>query len=839
MKYTLDGARAGLFAGLILSAWASSHASAHLGDASSTTFFGVALGTIGLLALAYALGLGVALDAWRAALLGGAPAEREGAPARASSLAAASLGALLVGVGTGGVHAVVTSSFARVTFQSLGLALTAGALAVVVAVAWPLLARIVAFAPGLSLDDAMGGWRSDLRSDDPDATLSSRLSTVALDMRAAASLLLAPVLAGVVGAGVGVFHSTVASKAEGAGAQATRLAIAAAALTFALAVAWPILRKLVMAILSPLPLAKDGQTRPGATFAVVGLLALGALGVLGAGYTYAGRLEVFPAVTMNMTVAAALLPPVFMLALSRLDVKNPLWRLGVPAAAVSAVAFCAWGAWGWASQSPDMRNAVTSHGALVSPVAKQLQRFADSDSDGYANAMGAFDCDDSDPTSFPGARDVPGDGIDQDCSGADSPPPPFTEHPAYKATYIAVAAGKKAAIAKAQEIPDPPKNLVFVIVDTLRQDHLGYAGYSRDTSPNIDALAAESSIFTDAYATAPHTPRSIPCMFFSRYPSHMKWRGAQYNYPKVRPENLGWFEVLEEKGWENYGMSSHFYFEPKRGMGQGFKKWNNDGAGTIAESNEDIAAPRIWAKTAPLIDELGKKHAAGDAAPFSLFVHFFEPHGRWIKHKAHDFGTADTVAGRHINKYDSEIAYVDTYIGKLIDKLKAQGLYEDTVIVLTSDHGEAFKDHGLFFHGQNLYNEVIKVPLLIHVPGWKPRRVEGPVSLIDIAPTHLDLVGLTIPTDFESQSLTPAMLGQEPVPDRPVFSELLPYTNWKEHHKAVIHGDLKYVHVLTAGTKQLYDLKADPKEQKNLIRDPAYKDEATKMSGTLDAWMAR
>jgi arylsulfatase A-like enzyme len=837
MKHSLDGARAGLFAGLVLSAWASSHASAHLGDAPSSTFFGVALGTLGALALAYALGLGAALDAWRAALLGGSPKEAD--PARASSLAAASLAALIVGVGTGGVHAAVTGSFARVTFQSLGLALTAAGLSLAAAVAWPALARLASLAPGLSLDDAMGGWRSDLATDDPDASLSSRLLAPALDLRAAASLLLAPALAGLVGAGVGVFHSSVASKADGVSAQATRLAAAAAILTFALAVAWPILRKLVTAILSPLPLARDDQARPRATLATLGLLGLGALGVLAAGYSYAARLEVFPAATMNMTVAAALLPPAFMAALSRVDVKNPLWRLGVPVAAASSIAFCAWGAWGWASQSADMRNAVTSHGALVSPIAKQLQRFADADADGYADAMGAFDCDDSDPTSFPGARDVPGDGIDQDCSGADSPPPPFTEHPAYKATYIAVAAGKKAALAKAQEIPDPPRNLVFVIVDTLRQDHLGYAGYPRPTSPNIDALAAESSIFTDAYATAPHTPRSIPCMFFSRYPSHMKWRGAQYNYPKVRPENLGWFEVLADKGWENYGMSSHFYFEPKRGMGQGFKAWDNEGAGTIAESNEDIAAPRIWAKTEPLIAELGQKHAAGGAAPFSLFVHFFEPHGRWIKHKEHDFGTADTVAGRHINKYDSEIAYVDTYIGKLVASLKAQGLYEDTVIVLTSDHGEAFKDHGLFFHGQNLYNEVIKVPLLVRVPGWKPRRIEGPVSLIDLAPTHLDLVGLTIPTDFEGQSLAPAMLGQEPVPDRPVFSELLPYTNWKEHHKAVIHGDLKYIHVLTAGTTQLYDLKADPKEQENLIRDPAYEEKADRMRATLDAWMGR
>jgi len=465
-----------------------------------------------------------------------------------------------------------------------------------------------------------------------------------------------------------------------------------------------------------------------------------------------------------------------------------------------------------------------------------IERCIDRDGDGTFRNCEPFDCDDNNPEIFPGAKDVPGNGIDEDCSGKDAPLPSFEDHPSRKIVKRALDAANNAAIKKAEQIPDPPKNVVVILIDTLRADHMGFMGYERKTSPNIDALAAESIIFEDAYATAPHTPRSIPCLFFGRYPSHIKWRGGQYNYPKVRPENLSMFEVLQENGWKNYGFSSHFYFQEKRGMWQGFEAWDNEGAGTIAESNEDIASPRTWAKTEPKLAELAAASKKEGAAPFGVFLHLFEPHSRWIGHDEYDFGKGDTPAERHINNYDSEIAYVDAYVGKVVAKLKALGIYDDTVIILTSDHGEAFQDHGLFFHGQNLYDEVIKVPLLIRVPGWKPRRVEGPISLVDVAPTYLDLMDISVPQDFEGQSLVATMLGKAPVPDRPIFSELLPYTNWKEHHKVIIQGNLKYIRVLTSNTQQLYDLSKDPKEKNDLSR--TNKEDVEKMRAKLDAWMS-
>ena len=141
----------------------------------------------------------------------------------------------------------------------------------------------------------------------------------------------------------------------------------------------------------------------------------------------------------------------------------------------------------------------------------------------------------------------------------------------------------------------------------------------------------------------------------------------------------------------------------------------------------------------------------------------------------------------------------------------------------------------VLFHGQNLYDEVIKVPLLIRVPGWKPRRVEGPISLVDVAPTYLDLMDISVPQDFEGQSLVATMLGKAPVPDRPIFSELLPYTNWKEHHKSLIYGDKKLIKVFTAGTSELYDIEQDPAEQQNIASED--KESYQKLDRMLSDWI--
>ncbi|TXD31993.1 sulfatase-like hydrolase/transferase [Lujinxingia vulgaris] len=613
-----------------------------------------------------------------------------------------------------------------------------------------------------------------------------------VDRRVAAGLLSAPVMLAMIGGGVLGTHLVVTSKMVRVSFQALGLGLVSAGLAAGALVVAPLVYGGILWVVQRLGMG--GMW----TRLVAGVYGVGAVGALVVGYRWAAGLSVWDSATLQMGVAGVVLVPAVMWAMAKVSPASPVWRWGVPAVGAVLAVVCAALAPGWAVSSAAMRQATLRDAPLVSMIAPRL---VDVGSQG-GEAFAFEDCEEGEECADEGAQIA--------LTSA--------EHPARRAVQLAVAAGDKAQIDRFEAIPEPPKNLVMILVDTLRQDHMGYAGYERPTTPRIDALAEDATVFLNAYATSPHTPRSVPPLLFSNYASEMKWWGAQYNYPRVRPENVGMFEVLEAGGWRNQAFSSHFYFDERRNVHQGFERWDNEGALSIAESNDDIAAPRTWERLEPVIEQLGRerREKGDEAEPFSLFVHFFEPHARWIGHKEYDFGRGETTRERHINNYDSEIAFTDAYVGRVIDKLKEEGLYDEVVIVLTSDHGEAFNEHGHYFHGQTLYNPVIKVPLLVRVPGWFGRQVEGPVSIIDVAPTVVDLFGLTIPTEFGGRSMTDVMLGRAEVPERPVFSELLPYTNWKEHHRAVVLGNEKLIVNFTLGLEEYFDLSVDPGEQNNL-----------------------
>jgi arylsulfatase A-like enzyme len=464
--------------------------------------------------------------------------------------------------------------------------------------------------------------------------------------------------------------------------------------------------------------------------------------------------------------------------------------------------------------------ALTEHGRGARALVNLGRALLDADGDGYSAFLGGPDCDDSRADVNPAAPEIPGNGIDDNCLGGDRPLDPVASDPV-------APSGDAAAPAAAQRLAFQG-NLVIIAIDTLRADRLGAAGYRRDgtsLTPNLDRLIDESVYFERVWAQSPNTPRSFPSTFASRYPSQLLVDKPFANYSNPLPENVFVFEQLEDAGVVTRGHASHFYFDRAPGFAQGFTRFDNEGALDIAGSNKDIAAPRIVPRAEASLAELGK---AGGR--FALFVHLFEPHSTYVVHEGYTItekGTASLA-----QKYDYEIAYVDGWVGKLLEAIDREGLRDRTMVVVVSDHGEAFGVHSaygkkMFFHGQTLYDELLRVPLVVRVPGVAPRRVKDPVALVDLAPTIAEVMGVPSAPTFVGRSLVPAMLG-EALPPRPIFAELLRAPSWDHEARAVISPDGKHKLIARDGGYELYDLEADPEERRDLSRSDAATLEAMK-----------
>jgi arylsulfatase A-like enzyme len=468
------------------------------------------------------------------------------------------------------------------------------------------------------------------------------------------------------------------------------------------------------------------------------------------------------------------------------------------------------------SESSAVWKAV-SDGSMGLRFATAIARLmTDQDGDGFSARFGGGDCDDTRPDVYPGADDIPGDGIDQNCEGGDAvavaepaePEPPPPPPPPARG-----GGGAKAKPPAGDTGPGPFKgNILIVTIDAFRGDRLGMAGYGRppgrSLTPTLDALAKRGTYFRRAWSEAPNTPRSFPSILTSRYPSDIAWDKPTVNYPNLLPSNVTFFEGLAKAGFKNIGIFSHFYFTADRGISKAFAEWSDDGAGTIAESNRDIASPRIVPR---VIDRLRK--AAAHKERFALWTHLFEPHSSYMAHP--EFPPRLSGTAGLIEKYDYEIAYVDLWVKKLFAALVELGLADDTAVVVMADHGEAFGEHKIFFHGQDLFDEQLRVPLIIAIPGQTPHVFEDQVSLVDVGPTLLDLVGAPIPPSFRGKSLLPRIRGEER-PVRPIFSELMPATAWPHHAAMMVDGKYKVIHRISDRRWEMYDLATDPGEHRNL-----------------------
>ena len=269
-----------------------------------------------------------------------------------------------------------------------------------------------------------------------------------------------------------------------------------------------------------------------------------------------------------------------------------------------------------------------------------------------------------------------------------------------------------------------PKNLLWVTVDTLRHDHLECYGYEKETAPNLAAFASRGVLFENAYSQFPLTSFSFQSMFFSRYPEatplYRQMTGAKDFEGGCR--TLA--SMLSDRGYSTYSIpavSGAALREPiYKALALGFSGVEpDDGKAKTAEVQ--VAAAKRF------LEDRGED-------PFFLWLHLMDPHGPYVDHEAFGYSSDD------IGRYDSEISYLDGALGELLRSVKTLGRDRDTIIVINSDHGEAFGEHGTRFHGTTLYEEQVHIPLIIRVPGIAPGRIASTVGNIDIVPTVLDLL---------------------------------------------------------------------------------------------------
>ncbi len=321
-------------------------------------------------------------------------------------------------------------------------------------------------------------------------------------------------------------------------------------------------------------------------------------------------------------------------------------------------------------------------------------------------------------------------------------------------------------------------NIILIHVDALRPDHLGFNGYPRNTSPNIDALARESIVFTNAYCVWPHTSPSVASMMTSLYPSDTEVYGGISPLKKGVDTLPG---ILRDMDYRTVGFVSNANLDKTFNFDQGFEEYHE-----VWRKRADGSRDR-WigydAKT--VTNDILFWLNWFDSEPFFLWAFYIDPHGPYTPPTPYDTmfendilynQTVDklrpkdirrfelynsTSLNLYLQRYDGEIRYTDYWIGELLTKLKEKGYYDNSIIILTSDHGEAIGEDGRYMqHGKSIHEPQVRVPLLIRIPGERRQTIRNPVSQIDLTPTILDLAGINTPPNLAGKSLTPLLDGE-------------------------------------------------------------------------------
>ena len=399
------------------------------------------------------------------------------------------------------------------------------------------------------------------------------------------------------------------------------------------------------------------------------------------------------------------------------------------------------------------------------------------------------------------------------------------DHAEPTASAAPSAAPPVTSVAKQTPLPDAsrpdvgatrnhPLNVVLILIDSMRWD-MPWNGYPRPIAPLLTGYEKTVVSYTRAYSISCTTARSVAPLMVGKYPSEMPRNG--YFFTQYMPENLFLGERLRAAGRRALGVAAHAYFFPASGLAQGFDElfvlpgtvMNNPDEKNVTGERLTEAAKRILSRKVNVDQSDGKR--------FFAYLHYMDPHAPYVAYE-------DQPLWGHQprDRYDQEIHYTDAQVAAFVRWAKRQPWGPDTAFIVSADHGESFGEHGHLKHGYEVWEELVRVPLFIDVPGGQARRIDVPRSHIDLAPTILELMGVAAKPPLRGTSLVPEVFGADPEP-RPVVVDLT-RDNLENRRRALIEGTDKLIATGDDEKWLLFDVVADPREKKDLTADrPRFK----------------
>jgi arylsulfatase A-like enzyme len=462
-------------------------------------------------------------------------------------------------------------------------------------------------------------------------------------------------------------------------------------------------------------------------------------------------------------------------------------------------------------------SALAQRGAWSRVLIGAVQQLTDFDRDGYSGFLGGGDCAPFDAAINPAAFEIVGDGIDNNCIAGDAGKANLPRRPTWG----------KSAHGSLSDL-----NVVVVTIETLRQDHASFLHATNDTTPTLRALAAESLVFERMYSAAPLTRLALASLFSSYAPSEIDWLPQA---PEKRMRRLGpktpWLpELLRTRGYETIAVLtdfSAFTEQEDAGFERGFQHYH-------ISTKLQYRGGTMWGF--PAAEQVDKALGYVEHAqrPFLLWLHLFEPHYRYEQPPgAPRFGDDER------SRYDAEIWHADQQLGRLIEGLRQQRVWDKTVLLVTGDHGEAFGEHEDRWHGSNLHDPQLRTAALLRVPGATGKRLDVSVTFTDLAPTLARVLGDRQTFDqLRGRSLAPLM-HHATLPDgeNDFVAESFAVEDGHAYQAALIAYPMKLIYVETGRTFRLFDLLADPNENKPL--DPSTDPRGAPLMAALVGYLER